>query len=151
VRSSSLVLAALLATTATSNVHAKNVTVAMDEVHMVTFDTPVKTVFVGNPVIADVTVVDSKRVFVLGKNFGTTNLVALNDAGVEIANDRITVSRSGSIVTLQRGTAQTTLNCGGTRCESAPAPGDDTEPFDTILGQMDKRGDQGLKAAGGGQ
>lgn len=137
-----LVLAALPA-------QAKDISVAMDEVRMVTFDKPVKTVYVGNPVIADITIIDTKRVFVLGKNFGTTNLVALDSDGDQIVNDHVTVSRAGNTVTLQKGTAQITLACGSGRCEAAPAPGDETASLDTVLGQMDKRTEQMMRAAGG--
>jgi hypothetical protein len=140
-----LVLAALPA-------QARDVSVAMDEVRMVTFDKPVKTVYVGNPVIADITVIDSKRIFVLGKNFGTTNLVALNNDGEQVANDQVTVGRAGNTVTVQKGMTQITLACGSGRCEAAPAPGDETASVETVLGQIDKRSEQMLRAgAGAGQ
>ncbi len=126
---------------------AAELTVPMDEVRMITFRTPVKTVFVGNPLIADVTVVDATRIFILGKNFGTTNLVALDDAGRQIVNDRITVlGRTGSIVTLQRGRAQTTLACAGARCQVAPQPGDDAESFGVVADQINSR-EADLRAA----
>ena len=119
---------------------ANDVAVAMDQMRLVTFSVPVKTVLVANPMIADVTVIDSRRVFVLGKNFGTTNLVALDAAGNSVANDQIVVSgREGQVVTLQRGAAQTTLACTGERCQVAPMPGDETAPFDAISSQMAKR------------
>ena len=119
---------------------AEDVPVAMDQMRLVTFSAPVKTVLVANPVIADVTVIDAKRIFVLGKNFGTTNLVALDAAGNPVANDQIVVSgREGQVVTLQRGAAQTTLACSGDRCQVAPVPGDDKEPFESVSGQIEKR------------
>ena len=130
---------------------AAEISVPMDEVRMVTFATPVKTVFVGNPLIADVTVIDATRIFVLGKNFGTTNLVALDDTGRQIVNDQITVlGRTEGVVTLQRGRAQTTLACAGTRCQTAPVPGDDTAPFEAVTGQINAR-EAGLRAAAGGE
>ena len=55
--------------------------VPMDEVRMVTFVKPVATVYVGNPMIADITVIDSRHVFVLGKAFGATNIIALDSNG----------------------------------------------------------------------
>jgi SpoU rRNA methylase family enzyme len=130
---------------------AADIGLPMDEVRTISFKTPVKTVFVGNPLIADVTVIDPKRIFLLGKNFGTTNLVALNEDGDQIANDRITVfGREGSVVTLQRGTAQTTLACPAGRCQTSPMPGDDSAPFDAVTGQIDKR-EAGIKGATTGQ
>ena len=82
---------------------ADELQIPLDQVRVLTFKTPVKTVFVGNPVIADITVIDPTHVFILGKNFGTTNLVALDAMGRETANDQITVlERPGSAVTLLR-------------------------------------------------
>ena len=74
-----------------------------------------KTVFVGNPVIADVTVIDAKHIFLLGKNYGTTNLVALGRFGQADGerSDHRKLGRPGSVVTVQRGAAQTTLSCDG--------------------------------------
>ena len=117
-------LAALMSLAAAVPIaHAAGISVPMDEVRTFTFKKPVKTVFVGNPVIADVTVIDSKRIFVLGKNFGTTNLIALDEMGNQIASSQITVfDRPGSIVTVQRGAAKSTLACSQVRCEASPHP-----------------------------
>ena len=92
----------LLATTA----HAAGSDVGMDQGHVLTFDGPVKTVFVGNSAIADVTVIDPHHALVLGRNFGTTNVVALDAKGRETLNQLVNVmERPGSAVTLQRGAA----------------------------------------------
>ncbi len=128
---------------------AAGFSVPLDEVKVITFKTPVKTVFVGNPTIADVTVIDPQHVFVLGKSFGTTNLVALDDRGRETVNSQISVfDRPGSVVTLHRGPAKITLSCTTVRCEAAPTPGDDKEPFEQVTTQIDRRQSLSLKAAG---
>lgn len=130
---------------------AADLTVPMDQVRMITFRSPVKTVFVGNPLIADVTVVDSTRIFLMGKNFGTTNLVALDDAGNQISNDRVTVqARGGDVVTLHRGSSQTTMACAGGRCQTSPQPGDEQEAYTTVNDQLANR-EQTLTTAAGGQ
>jgi hypothetical protein len=124
------------------------VSVPMDEVRILNFAKPVKTVYVGNPTIADVTVIDATHVFLLGKNFGSTNLLAIDSAGHQVVEEHITVlGHQGSVVTLQRGPARVTLNCAAQRCEAMPTPGDETAPFDSVIGQVDKRQDQNLKAA----
>lgn len=129
---------------------ADTVEVPLDQVHVLAFKAPAKTVFVGNPLIADITVIDPTHVFILGKNFGTTNLVALDDKGHEFFNEQVTVrDRPGSTVTLQRGAAKTTLNCDAARCQSAPTPGDELVPYDAVAGQMEKREAQAAKAGGG--
>ncbi len=128
--------------------YAAGIEIPLDQVRIVTFKVPVRTVFVGNPVIADITVIDSTHVFVLGKNFGSTNIVALDSAGREAVNEQVTVhERPGSAVTVQRGNAKTTLVCTSSRCETAPTPGDDKLPFETATGQIEARETLTLKAA----
>lgn len=129
---------------------ADSLEIPLDQVHVIAFKSPIKTVFVGNPVIADVTVIDPTHVFLLGKNFGITNLIALDSSGHEFFNEQVTVlERPGSTVTLQRGAGKTTLNCNSSRCEAAPTPGDDGMPYDAVTGQVDKRETLNAKAASG--
>jgi len=124
-----------------SVVSADPITVMTDQVRIVTFKRPVKTVFVANPMVADITVIDSTRAFVQGKNLGSTQLVALDEQGQEAFNDQINVlNQPGSTVTLQRGKDQMTLNCMDQRCQAAPVVGDAQEPFEQTLGQI-ARGD----------
>jgi hypothetical protein len=138
---------ALMANAAT----AADIVVSMDEARLVTFGQPVKTVFVGNPSIADITVVDSRHIFVLGKAYGTTNLIALDEGGNQTINDQISVfGRPGTMVTVQRGVAQSTLACDGLRCEATPLPGDDADKYEAVSAQIEKRQDMASKAAGGG-
>lgn len=123
------------------------VTILVDEAKVINFAAPVKTIYLGNPTIADVTVIDARRAFLQGKSFGTTNLIALDGEGRQIAEERIAVqNRAESMVTLQRGPERTTMSCIGERCEVNPIPGDQAQPFDTVRGQIEKR-DQQLKQA----
>jgi hypothetical protein len=48
----------------TLDLHADDIQIP-STVRVLTFKTPVKTVFVGNPVIADITVIDPMHVFIL--------------------------------------------------------------------------------------
>jgi Flp pilus assembly secretin CpaC len=143
------ILAGASALALVSTARAADLEIQLDQVRVVAFTAPVKTVFVGNPVIADITVIDPTHVFVLGKNFGTTNLIALDEMGREFLNQQITVlDRPGTFVTVQRGAAKSTLNCTSARCEAAPTPGDENAPFDALTGQMEKRETLNAKAAG---
>ncbi len=103
---------------------AAGMTVPMDEVRTVTFGKPVATVYVGNSVIADVNMIDSRHAFVLGKAFGTTNVIALDQYGprdLQHLRQRLGhPRRDGDGVPRL---AQTTLSCGGPRCEVSPMPG----------------------------
>jgi Flp pilus assembly secretin CpaC len=135
-----------------SPAYAASLTVPVDEVRVITFATPVKTVFVGNPSVADINVIDPRHVFLLGKAFGTTNLLALDASGKQVADEKVTVlAHQDATVTLQRGTARTTLNCMAQRCEVSPMPGDDAASYDAVTGQVDKHEQQNLKSAGAGR
>jgi hypothetical protein len=147
-RSRAFLTGSILAAALAAPALAEDINVPMDQTQMVTFDVPVRTVFVGNPLVADVNVVDSRHVFVLGKNFGTTNLIALDDNGNEAVNSQVNVfRRNGAIVTLQRGVSQTTLACDVSRCEATPSPGDDAKDYDNATGQIGKHQELTLKAA----
>jgi hypothetical protein len=69
-------------------------------------------VVVGNPQVADVTVVDSHTVFVSGRGFGETDVVVLDAAGRTLyAGDILVGSPNGGRVTVYRGQARTDMAC----------------------------------------
>jgi type IV secretory pathway protease TraF len=114
-----------------------SVALALDEVHTLTFRAPVSTVYVGNPTIADVTMIDARHAFVQGKGYGRTNIMALNRDNVMVFNTHVTVTgnQGGGTVTLNRGAQRVTLNCTGGRCEPTPMPGDGKDS-DAFNGQI---------------
>ncbi|HEY4944489.1 MAG TPA: pilus assembly protein N-terminal domain-containing protein [Rhizomicrobium sp.] len=125
---------------------AAGVSVPMDEVRTVTFAKPITTVYVGNPTIADINMIDSRHAFLLGKSFGMTNIIALDSAGREVSNVPVSVTGSqGATVTLTKGTATTTLACSSARCEAAPHPGDSN--FAGVTADIEKHMDMGAKTA----
>jgi hypothetical protein len=129
-----LLVAALLASSAGTHAASRTDTVSLglDEVHTLTFHGPVATVYVGNPTIADVTMIDSRHAFVQGKGYGRTNIVALNQDGVQVFGTKVTVTGSdgSGTVILNRGAQRITLNCAGQRCEPTPMPGDGKDSYD---------------------
>jgi Flp pilus assembly protein, secretin CpaC len=147
-----LIFAAALLTAAPA-VAAGPLSVPLDEVRVVAFAKPVATLYIGNPVIADVTIIDSRHAFVQAKSFGATNVVALDANGRQIANQQIVVAgKSSSMVTLQKGAQQTTYSCTGQRCQPTPQPGDGKDAFDAATSQIDRyQGMLSKAASGGGQ
>lgn len=124
------------------------VSITMDEVRVVTFNRPIATVFVGNPMIADATVIDPYHAFVLGKTFGVTNLIALGPQSQTVANQQIMVSnRAGGVVTLNKGASQFSYSCTLAHCESNPVPGDQKAFFDDTTGSTNAHQEQSVKAA----
>jgi Flp pilus assembly secretin CpaC len=142
-RSSIAAAAAIAAGLACSQALAAGVAVPMDEVRTVAFAKPVATVYVGNPAIADINMIDARHAFVLGKSYGTTNMIALDHFGHQVSNTYISVSGSnGATVTLQKGATQTTFACSDSRCELAPLPGD--ARFSEISGDVAKHQQMGV-------
>lgn len=124
------------------------VSVVMDEARVVTFNRPISTVFVGNPMIADATVIDPYHAFVLGKTFGVTNLIALSSQSQMISNQQITVAnRAGGVVTLNKGSNQFSYSCTVAHCESNPRPGDEKSYFDNTENSISTHQEQSVKAA----
>ena len=129
--------AALIAATP-AHAASDSVALALDEVHTLTFKTPVATVYVGNPTIADVTMLDARHAFVQGKGYGHTNIVALNRDNKPVFNANIAVvgAHDSNTVTLNRGTQRITFTCAGGRCEPTPTPGDDQKAFDAAAAAL---------------
>jgi hypothetical protein len=142
-----ILLAALLASLALP-AQADTISVELDEVRTITFPRPVSTVNIGNPAITDITMIDARRAFILGKSYGSTNIIALDKEGAPISNTLVSVlGRQQATVTLQRGTQRTTYNCTSSRCEATPQPGDGKDAFDTINGQRNTHQEAAGRAA----
>jgi hypothetical protein len=138
-RHTTVLLACILLTVGASRAREASVAVPLDEVRTLAFARPIATVYVGNPAIADITMIDKRHAFVLGKSFGATNIVALDASGAEISNQQVIVFGSSSaIVTLQRGAAKVTYSCAASRCEPSPQPGDGKDLFDLNMDQITK-------------
>lgn len=104
---------------------AGEIQIPLDNVLSMTLDRPAKTVYVANPAIADITVIDPRHILILGKSFGTTNLLTLDASDRETLNEQLVVTqRVGRPVTVQRGNAHTNMICTAVDCEAAPTAGD---------------------------
>ena len=120
-----------------------NVTVLLNQARIVRLPERTKTVIIGNPMIADVTVHKHGNMVLTGKSYGSTNLIAIDDGGNIIAESKVTVNaaREGLVV-LNRGGAQLTLSC-TPDCEKTLTLGDDTTLFSDVSGQIQARNTMG--------
>jgi Flp pilus assembly secretin CpaC len=134
---------------AVSPAAASDLTVTLDEVRTITFASPVATVYVGNPSIADINMIDARHAFIQGKGYGSTNIVAINHDGAQISNTRVSVLSNDreSTVVLNRGAARVTYSCTADHCEATPQPGDGKEAFDAGNNQIGQHEDIAKKAA----
>ncbi len=125
--------------------------VGVDEARGVPLVKSPATVIIGNPLIADVSVQNGNLMVVMGKNYGTTNIIALDGAGEEIINLPLNVTSSGQFeVSLHKGGARMTYNC-APMCETELNVGDDGDHFGVILKEVaGKKGlSEGSTDAGG--
>ena len=104
---------------------AQTLSVRADQAVRIALPAPAKDVAVGNPAIADVMVLDERNILVLGKGFGTTNVIAL-DRGGRLILDRVVVVSAADAgkVTVYKGTSASQYAC-APRCEMTEK-GDDT-------------------------
>ncbi|MFC5444998.1 pilus assembly protein N-terminal domain-containing protein [Rhizobium halophytocola] len=86
--------------------------VFMDHARVLKLDRPVSKVIVGNSKIADATVADEKTIVLTGRDFGTTNLVLLDNDGNAILDERIQVSiDEDNTIRLFKSTARIVMSC----------------------------------------
>lgn len=96
---------------------AQTLLVRADQAVRIALPAAAKDVAVGNPAIADVMVLDERNIVVLGKGFGTTNVIAL-DRGGRLILDRVVVvsAPDAGQVTVYKGTSASQYAC-APRCE----------------------------------
>lgn len=119
---------ALVALSAAAAVHAQSrpLNVEIDHATRVQLRAPAGSVIVANPKIADVTVVDANTLFITGKGYGVTEVVAVDAVGRPLFQSQVVVSAgSAGSVRVWRGAQATEMAC-GTSCSpsvrAAPAP-----------------------------
>jgi Pilus formation protein N terminal region len=134
----SFVAAALLAsaTAATSN---DTIALTLDRATVIRAPEKTSMVVVGNPSIADVTVQKNGVMVLTGKNFGETNLLALDDEGKLISESWLRVeAMSRNRVTVYRGADSETYAC-SPNCQPTVALGDSEKYFGKASGQVGTR------------
>ncbi|MBX3507820.1 MAG: pilus assembly protein N-terminal domain-containing protein [Parvibaculum sp.] len=145
-----LAFGAGLAALAVTGAAASEFKVPMNETKPLHLSVPVATVIVGNPAIADVAVEGKQLLYVMGRNYGTTNLIALDADGKTIADMKLSVTAQGaSAVTLTRGTGQLSYSC-SPRCERVPAIGDNQDSFEALMQQAASMNEAKTGAGSGG-
>lgn len=145
--------AALCAAAATAAQSAE-VRVEIDQAKPVRLANSAATLVVGNPLIADAVIHDDGLLFVFGKTYGQTNLIALNEYGETIYSTNIMVTHvndqsAGSAVSVHRGPVRYTYSCAG-RCEDQPTIGDDDTWYQARVSQQQAKVSGGATQAQGG-
>lgn len=109
-------LSAAVAVHAQSQGPARPLNVEIDHATRVQLRAPAGSVIVANPRIADVTVVDANTLFITGKGYGVTEVVAVDAVGRPLFQSQVVVSAgSAGSVRVWRGAQATDMAC-GTSC-----------------------------------
>ncbi|MGL5115408.1 MAG: pilus assembly protein N-terminal domain-containing protein [Beijerinckiaceae bacterium] len=133
-----LAAVALCATTAAAFA-SDTIALTLDRATIIRAPEKTSMVVVGNPAIADVTVQKNGVMVLTGKNFGETNLLALDDQGKLISESWLRVEAMGrNRVTVYRGVDAETYACSPS-CQPTVALGDSDKHFGKTSGQVGVR------------
>ena len=100
------------------------VTVSLDKAKLLRYPPSTETIVLGNPIIADVTMLRGSGTLILtGKSFGETNLVLLDRAGNIVGQLNVRVEPPSNLLTVQRGMDRESYSC-APRCQPAVSLGD---------------------------
>jgi len=109
--------------------------VEIDQAQRVQLTGPAGSVIVGNPQIADVTVVDSNTLYITGKGYGVTEVVAVDPIGRTVFQSQVVVTAGDGAgrVRLWRGPQATEMACAAScspsvRGSTGPAAADSPTP-----------------------
>ncbi len=103
---------AVAAVLSASAAQAQSLNVEIDRSTRVALRGSASSVIVGNPAIADVTVVDANTLFVTGKGYGVTEVIAVDGVGRTIFQGEVIVTGgSTGSVRVWRGAQATEMAC----------------------------------------
>ncbi len=130
IRSAAILAAAvLMATPAVVAAQSSSLNVEIDQARRVQLRGPAGSVIVGNPQIADVTVVDSNTLYITGKGYGVTEIVAVDPIGRPVFQSQVVVTAGdgGGRVRVWRGATATEMACASS-CSPSVRSGAGAEP-----------------------
>jgi Flp pilus assembly secretin CpaC len=117
----------------------ETIVVLLDQAKISKLPERTQTVIVGNPGIADVTVQKNGVLVVTAKNYGVTNLIALDAMGAVLSESTIRVQGpSDTVVTVMRGAERSSYSC-APDCEPSLNLGDTSTHFTQVTTQAGAR------------
>ncbi len=130
---------------------AESLQVRIDQAARLVLSSPARDVIVGNPAVADVTIIDGRSLIVTGKGYGVTNLIVVDRAGRTIVDRQVVVSGpEGGQVSFYRGASVYNYSC-SPRCERQPLPGETDAAYGPWASPASTYADRAKGAATAGQ
>ena len=124
------------------------ITVFLDQAKIIQLPEKTATVILGNPLIADLTMLKRNNKMILtGKGYGETNLIALDTGGNAIGESVVRVAAGEKTLTVQRGLDRDSYHC-NPRCNPTVVLGDDAKYMGEAAGQISARNTASGPAAG---
>ena len=138
---------ALLGPSGSASAAEATVAVMLDRAQLVPFPESTETVIVGNPIIADITMLrNTGQVIVTGKGFGDTNLLFIDGHGALLSELRLRVREAPTMMVVQRGMDREPYAC-HPRCQPTVALGDSSAFLQRSIGDIQSRNAQATGAA----
>jgi len=108
-----LAACAVLGAPGTGTAQSASLNVEIDQAQRVQLRGPAGSVIVGNPAIADVTVVDANTLYITGKGYGVTEIVAVDAIGRTVFQSQVVVTDGAGAgrVRVWRGAQATEMAC----------------------------------------
>ena len=127
------------------------VNVRLDQNTLMELKAPAGTVLIGDPSVVDISLITPRRIAILGKGYGQTNVIITDRTGRVIFEQEVEVSRvSANRVSVYRGALVANFTCAPT-CERTPSPGEDNSNYTTYASPYkDHTANAQSNAAGGG-
>ncbi|HLH50974.1 MAG TPA: pilus assembly protein N-terminal domain-containing protein [Roseiarcus sp.] len=114
------------------------INVSIDQAKIAKVPEGTKTLVIGSPIVADVTLLrGSSTMVVTGKGYGETNLIALDGSGNVLQERMIRVEPTGSVLVVQRGMERESYSC-TPKCMPVVELGDGSS-FSQTSGQITSR------------
>jgi Flp pilus assembly secretin CpaC len=132
----SLILCGVIAGASATAASSETLIVKVDEARPVKVPPGTQTLIIGNPSIADVTLLKQGSVMIVtGKGFGQTNFIALDAAGNQVADSVIQVVNADNALIVQRGLDRQSYTC-APACQPSVRLGDDAKYFGEVSSQV---------------
>lgn len=108
---------------------AANISVRLDQNAIMDLRAPAGTVLIGDPAVVDISLINPRKIAILGRGYGSTNVIITDRMGKVIFQQVVEVSRTNSNrVSVYRGGSVSNFTCSPS-CERTPSPGEDTSAY----------------------
>jgi hypothetical protein len=126
----------LLGSMAPSDARERPILVDIDYARVVKIPAGAQTLIIGNPLVADVTMLKNNQLMVItGKSFGTTNLIVLDGSGQQVGESMITVVPANDKLVVMRGPHRESYAC-NPDCVPSVDLGDDHAYMNEVMGAV---------------